>query len=167
MLPLLLELTVYGLLACGTVYCFGLEVDWQQHTVHSRTSECQPGVWGAGARPLLTPPSLRSLHLPPVFPVAEDGDPAHHVAGGGLPCLGTPDSPLEVRGPRAWGTAVRGRPDCTSVPPTRWTQVHGWLQKLYSAVQLSILGTATVALFMTSLVGKHFRGASWGLEGQH
>ncbi|XP_059257652.1 lipase maturation factor 2 isoform X2 [Mustela nigripes] len=64
-LSLLLELTVYGLLAYGTVHYFGLEVDWEQHVVRSRT-------------------------------MAEDGDPAHHVAGGGLPHLGTADGPLEV-----------------------------------------------------------------------
>lgn len=37
-LSLLLELTIYGLLAYGTVHCFGLEVDWEQYTVHSRTT---------------------------------------------------------------------------------------------------------------------------------
>lgn len=37
-LALLLELAVYGLLAYGTMHCFGLEVNWQQHTVHSRTT---------------------------------------------------------------------------------------------------------------------------------
>lgn len=41
MLSLLLELTVYGLLAYGTVHYFGLEVDWQQHIVLSKTSK-----WG-------------------------------------------------------------------------------------------------------------------------
>lgn len=39
MLSLLLELTVYGLLAYGTVHYFGLEVDWQQHIVLSKTSK--------------------------------------------------------------------------------------------------------------------------------
>uniref|UniRef100_G3STW3 Lipase maturation factor n=1 Tax=Loxodonta africana TaxID=9785 RepID=G3STW3_LOXAF len=34
----------------------------------------------------------------------------------------------------------------------RWTQVRGWLWKLWSAVQLSVFGTATVALFTVSLV---------------
>ncbi|XP_004380083.1 lipase maturation factor 2 [Trichechus manatus latirostris] len=34
----------------------------------------------------------------------------------------------------------------------RWTQVRGWLWKLWSAVQLSIFGMATVALFTVSLV---------------
>lgn len=42
-LSLLLELTVYGLLAYGTIYYFGLEIDWQQHIILSRTSECQRG----------------------------------------------------------------------------------------------------------------------------
>ncbi|KAG8517993.1 Lipase maturation factor 2 [Galemys pyrenaicus] len=37
-LPLLLELAVYGLLAYGTVLCFGLEADWEQGTVLSRTT---------------------------------------------------------------------------------------------------------------------------------
>lgn len=43
MLSLLVELAVYGLLAYGTVYYFGLEVDWQQRIILSRTSECQLG----------------------------------------------------------------------------------------------------------------------------
>lgn len=43
MLSLLLEFAVYGLLAYGTVHYFGLEVDWERHAVHSRTSECQLG----------------------------------------------------------------------------------------------------------------------------
>nr|KAF6398932.1 lipase maturation factor 2 [Molossus molossus] len=34
----------------------------------------------------------------------------------------------------------------------RWTQVRGWLRKLYTAVQLSVFGTATVAMFLVSLV---------------
>ncbi|XP_045322148.1 lipase maturation factor 2 isoform X2 [Leopardus geoffroyi] len=96
-LSLLLEFTVYGLLAYGTVHYFGLEVDWEQHAVNSRTSECQLGGPEGRAGPsLLTPLSLCSFYLPPVFPVAENGDPAHHVAGGGLPHLGTADCPLEV-----------------------------------------------------------------------
>lgn len=37
-LSLLLELTVYGLLAYGTIYYFGLEVDWQQQIVLSKTT---------------------------------------------------------------------------------------------------------------------------------
>lgn len=45
---LLLELAVYGLLAYGTVHYFGLEVDWEQRTIHSRTSECQLGARGQG-----------------------------------------------------------------------------------------------------------------------
>lgn len=43
-LSLLLELSVYGLLAYGTIYYFGLEVDWQQHIILSKTSECQLGA---------------------------------------------------------------------------------------------------------------------------
>nr|KAF6495626.1 lipase maturation factor 2 [Rousettus aegyptiacus] len=35
---LLLELTVAGLLSYGAVHCFGLEVDWEQYTVRSRTT---------------------------------------------------------------------------------------------------------------------------------
>jgi len=117
LLSLLLEFTVYGLLAYGTVHCFGLEVDWEQHAVHSRTSECQLGGQRTEAGPpLLTPLFFCSLYLPPVYPVAEDGDPAHHVAGGCLPHLGTAERPLEVCGPRGWGRAVRGRPDSTWVP---------------------------------------------------
>lgn len=38
-------------------------------------------------------------------------------------------------------------------PPLRWTQVRGWLWKLWAAVQLSIFGSATVAMFLVSLVG--------------
>ncbi|XP_040843745.1 lipase maturation factor 2 isoform X2 [Ochotona curzoniae] len=37
-LALLLELAVYGLLAYGTVHYFGLEVNWQQHAIHSRVT---------------------------------------------------------------------------------------------------------------------------------
>ena len=44
MLALLLELAVYGLLAYGVVHCFGLEVDWEQHVVRSRTSEYRLGA---------------------------------------------------------------------------------------------------------------------------
>uniref|UniRef100_A0A452F463 Lipase maturation factor n=1 Tax=Capra hircus TaxID=9925 RepID=A0A452F463_CAPHI len=96
-LALLLELAVYGLLAYGVVHCFGLEVDWEQHVVRSRT-------------------------------MAEDGDPPHHVCGAG-----------------GWV-----QPFLFSAP--RWVQVRGSLQKLCAAVPLSVLGTATVALFLISLV---------------
>ncbi|XP_069855853.1 lipase maturation factor 2 isoform X2 [Dipodomys merriami] len=34
----------------------------------------------------------------------------------------------------------------------RWTQVQGWLRKLCAGVQLSVVGAATVALFLISLV---------------
>lgn len=43
MLSVLLELTAYGLLAYGTVLYFGLEVDWQQYIILSKTSKCQLG----------------------------------------------------------------------------------------------------------------------------
>ena len=61
MLTLLLELAVYGLLTYGMVRCFSLEVDWEQHIVRSRTSECQPGAQRVEAEPssLLTPVSFR------------------------------------------------------------------------------------------------------------
>ncbi|XP_010341667.2 lipase maturation factor 2 isoform X2 [Saimiri boliviensis] len=67
-LSLLLELAIYGFLAYGTVHYFGLEVDWQQRTVHSRT----------------------------ILSVAEDTDAAHRVAGCSLPGLGAAECPLEV-----------------------------------------------------------------------
>lgn len=44
----LLELAVLGLLAYGTAHYFGLEVDWEQRTIHARTSECQLGARGQG-----------------------------------------------------------------------------------------------------------------------
>ncbi|XP_037702008.1 lipase maturation factor 2 [Choloepus didactylus] len=37
-LSLLVELAVYGLLACGTSLYFGLEVDWEQRFIHSKTT---------------------------------------------------------------------------------------------------------------------------------
>ncbi|XP_077025411.1 lipase maturation factor 2 [Tamandua tetradactyla] len=37
-LSLLVELAVYGLLACGTIHYFGLEVDLAQHSIHSKTT---------------------------------------------------------------------------------------------------------------------------------
>lgn len=97
MLSLLLELTVYGLLAYGTVYYFGLEVDWQQRIILSKTSECQPGDRRerAGSVPNRTP-SLGSFHFPSVLPVAEDGNPANCVAGDSLSGLGIACCPLEV-----------------------------------------------------------------------
>lgn len=48
--------------------------------------------------------------------------------------------------------AAQSGADCTGLT-LRWTQVRGWLRKLCAAVQLSILGTATVAMFLVSLVG--------------
>lgn len=97
MLSLLLELSVYGLLAYGTVYYFGLEVDWQQYIILSKTSECQLGDLKerAGSVPNHTP-SLGSFHFPSVLPVAEDGNPAYCVAGDSLSGLGIACCPLEV-----------------------------------------------------------------------
>lgn len=82
MLALLLELAVYGLLAYGVVHCFGLEVDWEQHVIRSRTSEYRLGAQRLEAVPLLTP-AFCSLTFHQLLPVAEDGDPPHHVAGRG------------------------------------------------------------------------------------
>ncbi|KAL0625587.1 Lipase maturation factor 2 [Plecturocebus cupreus] len=103
---LLLELAVYGFLAYGTVHYFGLEVDWQQRTVHSRTTFTfhQFSQW------------LKTLTLPTVW-------------------LGVASLAWELLS-ALW----------------RWTQVRGWLRKLSAAVQLSLVGTATVALFLISLV---------------
>ncbi|XP_063478472.1 lipase maturation factor 2 isoform X3 [Symphalangus syndactylus] len=105
-LSLLLELAVYGLLAYGTVHYFGLEVDWQQRTVHSRTTFTfhQFSQW------------LKTLTLPTVW-------------------LGVASLVWELLS-ALW----------------RWTQVRGWLRKLSAAVQLSLVGTATVVLFLISLV---------------
>ncbi|XP_067554621.1 lipase maturation factor 2 isoform X3 [Pseudorca crassidens] len=106
LLALLLELAVYGLLACGVVHCFGLEVDWKQRTVHSKTTFTfhQFSQW------------LKMVTLPTMW-------------------LGAASLAWELL------TAL-----------WRWTQVRGWLQKFCAAVQLSIFGTATVALFTISLV---------------
>lgn len=50
------------------------------------------------------------------------------------------------------------RPDHTRLPLVpRWTQVQGWSRKFSAGIQLSILGTATVALFLISLVGDPVR----------
>ncbi|XP_031995105.1 lipase maturation factor 2 isoform X3 [Hylobates moloch] len=105
-LSLLLELAVYGLLAYGTVHYFGLEVDWQQRTIHSRTTFTfhQFSQW------------LKTLTLPTVW-------------------LGVASLVWELLS-ALW----------------RWTQVRGWLRKLSAAVQLSLVGTATVVLFLISLV---------------
>ncbi|XP_053440086.1 lipase maturation factor 2 [Nycticebus coucang] len=105
-LSLLLELAVFGLLAYGTVYCFGLEIDWQQHTIHSRTTFTfhQFSQW------------LKTVMLPTVW-------------------LGVASLTWELLA-ALW----------------RWTQVRGWLRKLSAAVQLSVFGTATVSLFVISLV---------------
>lgn len=106
LLILLLELTVGGLLAYGTVHYFGLEVDWEQYTVHSSTTFTfhQFSQW------------LKTVILPTMW----------------------------------LGAASLGWELLTAL--WRWTQVRGWLRKLWAAVQLSIFGTATVALFTISLV---------------
>lgn len=106
MLALLLELAIYGLLAYGVVHCFGLEVDWEQYAIHSRTTFTfhQFSQW------------LKTVSLPTMW-------------------LGAASLAWELL------TAL-----------WRWTQVRGWLQKFCAAAQLSIFGTATVALFMISLV---------------
>lgn len=106
LLTLLLELAVGGLLAYGTVHYFGLDVDWEQHAVHSRTTFTfhQFSQW------------LKMVTLPTMW-------------------LGAASLTWELL------TAL-----------WRWTQVQGWLQKIWAAVQLSIFGTATVALFTISLV---------------
>ncbi|XP_006876451.1 PREDICTED: lipase maturation factor 2 [Chrysochloris asiatica] len=105
-LTLLLELTVYALLAYGTIHYFSLEVNWEQHTVHSRTNFTfhQFSQW------------LKTVMLPTMW-------------------LGGASLTWELLA-AFW----------------RWTQVRGWLWKLWSLVQLSIFGTATVALFTISLV---------------
>ncbi|XP_063560662.1 lipase maturation factor 2 isoform X3 [Gorilla gorilla gorilla] len=105
-LSLLLELAVYGLLAYGTVHYFGLEVDWQQRTIHSRTTFTfhQFSQW------------LKTLTLPTVW-------------------LGVASLVWELLS-ALW----------------RWTQVRGWLRKLSAVAHLSLVGTATVALFLISLV---------------
>ncbi|XP_045322149.1 lipase maturation factor 2 isoform X3 [Leopardus geoffroyi] len=105
-LSLLLEFTVYGLLAYGTVHYFGLEVDWEQHAVNSRTTFTfhQFSQW------------LKMVTLPTMW-------------------LGVASLTWELL------TAL-----------WRWTQVRGWPRRLCTAVQLLIFGTATVALFVISLV---------------
>ncbi|XP_012644979.2 lipase maturation factor 2 isoform X1 [Microcebus murinus] len=105
-LALMLELAVYGLLAYGTVYCFGLEIDWPQRTIHSKTTFTfhQFSQW------------LKTVTLPTVW-------------------LGVASLAWELLA-AIW----------------RWTQVRGWLRKLSAAVQLSVLGAATVSLFVISLV---------------
>ncbi|KAM8778436.1 lipase maturation factor 2 [Rhynchonycteris naso] len=106
LLSLLLELTVVGLLAYGTMHYFGLEVDWEKHTIHSRTTFTfhQFSKW------------LEMVTLPTMW-------------------LGGASLTWELLA-ALW----------------RWTQVQGWLQKLCAAIQLSIFGTATVAMFLVSLV---------------
>lgn len=106
MLSLLLELTVYGLLAYGTVHYFGLEIDWQEHIIVSKTTFTfhQFSQW------------LKMITLPTVW-------------------LGAASLAWELL-----------------VALWRWIHVQGWLRKFFASIQLSILGTATVALFLISLV---------------
>ncbi|KAM5334157.1 lipase maturation factor 2 isoform 1-T1 [Glossophaga mutica] len=106
LLALLLELTVYGLLAYGTVHYFGLEVDWEHRVIRSRTifTFHQFSQW------------LKMVTLPTMW-----------LGGASL----------------AWELLAA---------LWRWTQVRGWLRKLWAAVQLSIFGSATVAMFLVSLV---------------
>ncbi|XP_005067149.1 lipase maturation factor 2 isoform X2 [Mesocricetus auratus] len=106
MLSLLLELTAYGLLAYGTVHYFGLEVDWQQHIIVSKTTFTfhQFSQW------------LKTVTLPTVW-------------------LGAASLTCELL-----------------IALWRWIQVRGWLRKFFASIQLSILGAATVALFLISLV---------------
>ncbi|XP_054426450.1 lipase maturation factor 2 [Pteronotus mesoamericanus] len=106
LLALLLELTVYGLLAYGTVRCFGLEVDWEQRAIRSRTTFTfhQFSQW------------LKTVTLPTMW-----------LGGASL----------------AWELLAA---------LWRWTQVRGWLRKLWAAVQLSVFGSAAVAMFLVSLV---------------
>ncbi|XP_036904583.1 lipase maturation factor 2 [Sturnira hondurensis] len=106
LLALLLELTVYGLLAYGTVHYFGLEVDWEHHIIRSRTifTFHQFSQW------------LKMVTLPTMW-------------------LGGASLTWELL------TAL-----------WRWTQVRGWSRKLWAAVQLSVCGSATVAMFLVSLV---------------
>ncbi|XP_055252012.1 lipase maturation factor 2 [Moschus berezovskii] len=106
MLTLLLELAVYGLLAYGVVHYFGLEVDWEQHVVRSRTTFTfhQFSQW------------LKMVTLPTMW-------------------LGAASLAWELL------TAL-----------WRWVQVRGSLQKLCAAIQLSIFGITTLALFTISLV---------------
>lgn len=69
-------------------------------------------------------------------------------------------------GGRAGCRATRAGPTALH-PPLRWTQVWGWLQKFWAAVQLFIFGIATAALFVISLVGTTSQGRGRGLKGQH
>lgn len=106
MLSLLLELTVYGLLAYGTVHYFGLEIDWQQNIIVSKATFTfhQFSQW------------LKMVTLPTVW-------------------LGAASLAWELL-----------------IALWRWIHVQGWLQKFFASIQLSVLGTATVALFLISLV---------------
>lgn len=113
---MLLELTIGGLLAYGTVHYFGLEVDWEQYTVHSRTSECLLGAQGQG----LAHPSSYSL-LSTAFTFHQFSQWLKTVI---LPTmwLGAASLGWElltalwrcVRG--VGGRAVQSRADCTPVP---------------------------------------------------
>ncbi|KAM8942785.1 lipase maturation factor 2 isoform 3-T3 [Lycaon pictus] len=126
LLALLLECTIYGLLAYGTVHYFGLEVDWEQLAVHSTT----------------------------IFPVAEDGDSAHHVAGGGLPRLGTADCLLEV--PYSYiEPSTHGR---------LWTGAH----RLFGTVEhLQLANSYGLFRRMTGLGGRPEVVLEGSYDGQH
>lgn len=67
---------------------------------------------------------------------------------------------------RPWAEAAfRSGLTILGPPVPRWIQVQGWLQKFFAGIQLSILGTATVALFLISLVGNRVKtgvGGRWG-----
>ncbi|KAF0883190.1 LMF2 factor, partial [Crocuta crocuta] len=129
MLSLLLEFAIYGLLAYGTAHYFGLEADWEQYAVRSRTSECRLGARGQRLDRLSSHP----------FPSAAF---TFHQFSQWLKMVTLPTMWLGVAS-LTWEvlTAL-----------WRWTQVRGWLRRLHSAVQLFIFGTATVALFVISLV---------------
>ncbi|XP_040843735.1 lipase maturation factor 2 isoform X1 [Ochotona curzoniae] len=109
-------------------------------------------LWSRGQLAAACYPLQSHLHLPPVLPVAEDGDAAHHVAGCGLPGLGAADCPLEVHSWSRSGCAAPGQSPTARFPAHRWTRVQGWLRKLCASVELSVWGGATVALFLISLV---------------
>ncbi|CAO2582417.1 hypothetical protein LEMLEM_LOCUS2316 [Lemmus lemmus] len=75
-----------------------------------------------------TASSVKPPSPPPVFPGAEDGNSSYCAAGAAS---------------LAWELLIALR---------MWIQVQRWLQKFVARIQLSILGTATVVLFLISLV---------------
>lgn len=69
-----------------------------------------------------------------------------------------------TRRPRAEAAFRSGLTTPVPLVP-RWIQVQGWSRKFSAGIQLSVLGTATVALFLISLVGdpvKTGTGGRWG-----